>query len=310
MIYINDFPNYWDLFSILFADDTTGSFSAPTTLELECVINNELSKAKKWFLLNELHLNQLKTRIIHFNTPINQKPKITINNEPIMEVFSTNEDSSERSFKFLGFEIDEKLDFKSHIAKVPKKLVSANFALKSLKNTLPLNQKIQIYNSTFKCYIEYGLPIWGQNASFLSKIISLQERAIFHINGSRAKLHSEPLFKKYNILKIQDIKYLQELNIAHSIIHDYAPTLVKESIPRNINHPLYNFRRPPSDLQINGENKGSVCKFCIPKSWNTLPVQEKLVEKFHLLKQQKRKSIIDAYDNSPICNNPVCIICK
>ena len=310
LIYINDLPCSWNLFSILFADDTTGSYSDPSIPALENVVNNELIKAKKWFLLNELHLNQQKTRLIFFNIPQTQKPNILLDNEPITEVFSNNEDSAERSFRFLGFEVDERLDFKSHIAKISKKLVSSNYALRRLKNFLPLKQKLQIYNSTFKCYLEYGLPIWGQNSTFLNKIESLQKRAIFHVHGSSAKLHSEPLFKKYNVLKIKDIKYLQELNIAHSIIHEYAPELVRESIPRNMTHHRYDFRRPFSDLQEIGDNQKSACKYAIPHSWNTLSDQEKQIEKFHILKKQKKKSIINGYSSNPICIKPNCFICK
>ena len=310
LIYINDFPKIWELFTLLFADDTTGSYSTPSVVELQNVVNAELAKAKKWFLLNELHLNQQKTRIIHFNIPQNQKPNIWLDNELISEVFSNNEDTSERCFKFLGFEIDERLDFKSHIQKISKKLVSSNFALKRLKNTLPIKQKLQIYNSTFKCYLEYGLPIWGQRPSLIKKIESLQKKALFHINGSSAKMHSEPLFKQHGILKLNDLKYIQELNIAHSIIHEYAPLPVQNCIPKNIEHQRYNLRRPITDLQEFGDNEKSVCKFAIPHSWNALSEQEKQIEKFHILKKQKKKSIIEGYSSNPICNKPICIICK
>ena len=306
LIYINDFPRIWDLMTIIFADDTTGISSAGSVAALENFTNEELQKAKKWFLLNELHLNQSKTRVIHFNIPQTIKPNITFSNEPITEVVSNNADTSNRSFKFLGFEIDERLDFKSHISKVSKKLISANFALRRLKNQLPLKQKLQVYNSTFKCHLEYGLPIWGQIPTFLTKIESLQKRAIFHVHGSSAKLHSEPLFKKYNILKLKDMKLIQELNIAHSIIHEYAPIPVREAIPRNEEHPRYTF----SDLQYFGDNQKSVCKYAVPLAWNNLTDQEKQIEKFHILRKQKKKSLIDQYSSNPICNKPICIICK
>ena len=176
---------------------------------------------------------------------------------------------------------------------------------------MPINQKLQIYNSyTFKCYLEYGLPIWGQRSSLLSKIESLQKKAVFHIHGSSAKMHSEPLFKQYNILKLKDLKYIQELNIAHSIIHEYAPLPVQNSIPKNVEHPRYNFRRPFTDLQEIGDNEKSVCKYAIPHSWNALSDQEKQIEKFHILKKQKKKSILEGYSSNPICNKPNCIICK
>ena len=310
LIYINDFPLIWDLFTLLYADDTSAVNSARSVVQLEETTNSELIKAQKWFLLNELHMNQQKTRVIHFNTPQTNKPNIILDNNLITEVFSSNVNTDERTFKFLGFEIDEKLNFKSHINKITKKLVSANFALRRLKNTLPLQQKLQVYNSTFKCYLEYGLPIWGQNPSFLKKLDSLQKRAIFHVHGASSKVHSEPLFKKYKILKIKDIKYIQELGIAHSIIHEYAPKMVRESIPRNETHPRYDLRRPITDLQENGANTKSVCNYAVPHAWNGLTDQQKQIEKFHILRNQIKKSILASYTDNPICNKPICIICK
>ena len=111
------------------------------------------------YISNELHIKQQKTRVILHNIPQTNRPNITFTNEPITEVSSNNEDTSNQSFKFLGFEIDEQLDFKSHIFKDSKKLITANFALHRLKNQLPLKQKLQVYNSKFKCHLEYGLPI-------------------------------------------------------------------------------------------------------------------------------------------------------
>ena len=51
----------------------------------------------------------------------NQKLNITLDSEPITEVFSNYESTAEWSSKILDFEIDERLDFKSHISNFSKK---------------------------------------------------------------------------------------------------------------------------------------------------------------------------------------------
>ena len=68
------------------------------------------------------------------------------------------------------------------------------------------------------------------------------------------------------------MKLIQELNITHTIIHEYAPIPVREAIPRNEEHPRYTFRRPFTDLQIFGENQA------VPHAWNNLSDQEKQME--------------------------------
>ena len=74
------------------------------------------------------------------------------------------------SFKFVGVHLDENLN------SVKSKASSAVFALSSVKNILP----------TFF-------------------YILLQKRAIRLIDNSKVTSHSDPLFLKYKILKIDDL---------------------------------------------------------------------------------------------------------
>ena len=57
LIYINDLPNATDLFTILFADDTTFQISACDSDYLYYKANMELQKAAVWFSANLLTLN-------------------------------------------------------------------------------------------------------------------------------------------------------------------------------------------------------------------------------------------------------------
>ena len=60
LIYINDMPNATDLFTILFADDTTYQISSDDPDYLKYKANLELRKASDWFSANLLTLNAKK----------------------------------------------------------------------------------------------------------------------------------------------------------------------------------------------------------------------------------------------------------
>ena len=113
ILYINELCNSSNLMKfILFADDTNLFMSGTDLVELGNICSSELDKLNVWFSLNKLSLNVSKTNFMVFsNRNIVCNVNITINNCVIERVHST---------KFLGVIIDEKLNWKEHIQKVPK----------------------------------------------------------------------------------------------------------------------------------------------------------------------------------------------
>ena len=64
LIFINDLPNSSDLFTLLFADDTTFQISGHDLPSLFQTANDELNKANTWFQANKLTLNVSKVHFI------------------------------------------------------------------------------------------------------------------------------------------------------------------------------------------------------------------------------------------------------
>ena len=65
------------------------------------------------------------------------------------------EDCKTKFFKFVGIKLDEHLTWSHHLNHVRGKLSSANYALSRIKNLLPTNIKLDIYNALFKSHLEY-----------------------------------------------------------------------------------------------------------------------------------------------------------
>ena len=109
------------------------------------------------------------------NTQIDlQGLNITIGNK-IVEHVGTN--CKEKYFKFVGHVLDDKFTWTGHVEHICKKLASANFALNSTKNFLPLKVRKTLYYSLFDSHLNFGNLLWGcADKKLLNKIENLQKK--------------------------------------------------------------------------------------------------------------------------------------
>jgi hypothetical protein len=127
IIYINELPfSINKLASVfLFADDTSMLVTDKNHGALKHKVTGTLSHITNCFAANKLVLNINKTSIINF------APKQSAN--PLLEVPFDNIVMNEvPEIKFLGIQIDNKLNWKSHVEYILPKLSSAIFVIRSL----------------------------------------------------------------------------------------------------------------------------------------------------------------------------------
>ena len=160
LLFINDLPNATEFFTLLFADDTTFQVSGYDTQKLFQDANLELQKASNWFRSNKLTLNVKKTKFMLFSgqNKLNDigDLNLQINGKNIDQVGNNCKD---KYFKFVGHVLDENLSWEGHIEHIAKKLASANFAINSSKNFLPINIRKTIHYSLFDSHLNHGQQI-------------------------------------------------------------------------------------------------------------------------------------------------------
>ena len=100
----------------------------------------------------------------------------------------------------------------------------------------------------------------------------LQKKTIRAINSAGYNAHTEPLFKLYNLLKVEDIYKIRLLVFCHNLIYDKAPQHFQNFIPNNsrgVNYyPIRNPRwQPPMHFHtfITG-----TCRYQLPMILNDL----------------------------------------
>ena len=148
-----------------------------------------------------------------FHTPRRkvEPPNLTLNNVTVEYV---------DVFDFLGITVDKSLTWKPHTLKITKKISKTVGIMCRLKNFLPEQILLKLYHSLFIPYIEYGLLCWKSKIKDLTK---LQKRAVRIISGKKSISHTEPLFKKLKLLKIEDLVYLK--------LYKFCYKLEKRNLP-------------------------------------------------------------------------------
>lgn len=79
-------------------------------------------------------------------------------------------------FKQLGFTLDKKLTWNSHITNTCTRLAHVTFLLRRLKPMIPKNYQITVYHALFHSNVMYGLELWG-HVSGSDNILILKKKA-------------------------------------------------------------------------------------------------------------------------------------
>ena len=122
---------------------------------------------------------------------------VTINETTIAQVNETI---------FLGVVLDNNLTWKSHISSLAVKISKSIGIIFRSSFYLSTPSLRMLYNVMILPYLNYCNLVWGSTyKANLQRIVILQKRVIRIVNKAYYNAHTEPIFKKLNLLKFQDI---------------------------------------------------------------------------------------------------------
>ena len=222
LLYINDLAYVTPkLFSILFADDSNFFCTGKDLNILHETVNNEMVAIVDWLAANKMSLNIDKTHYMVFTSKrkkIENKPCITISGTSISKVANT---------KFLGVFIDDKLDWKCHIAHICSKISKSIGIIAKTRKVLHTNTLLMLYYALVYPYLTYCIQVWGSACiTTLDKLCKLQKRIVRMIYGAPRQTPSAPLFKALDILKFDQL-YKYNLGILmYKFHHSMLPNTI------------------------------------------------------------------------------------
>ena len=318
LIYINDFPNSSKLFNFLmYADDTT-LFCCLEDIKSdnkELVLNNELQRVHSWLKANRLSLNVKKTKYMLFRkqkrTDIREL-NLRICNDAIQPV---------DDFNFLGLHINSKLNWETHTNVISKRMSRAVGVIKKLQLVFPKTILLTIYNALILPHINYCLLSWG-SASAVKTIFTIQKRAIRAISSAGYNAHTEPLFKFFNVLKVEDVYNYRLLVLYYNLKHKNVPYHIVSFLPKtSIARERYPIRKSRLQPPLHAhEYITKTCKYRLPVFLNSInnnsensDILRNIIDEINNITLVKFKSVTKRYminKYSYYCNIRNCYICQ
>ena len=129
-----------------------------------------------------------------------------------------------------------------------------------------------------------------------------------NIGGKDFRSHTEPLFKKYDILKFGDLLSYNQCTFMHKLLNE------KQS------DSFHNFFKKPANF--NGDtNRRAFCYYLdklknvslskfpsasLPRAWNDLDQNTKILESHSKFKKTVYENLIDKYASHIHCHSPSC----
>ena len=284
LIYVNNLTKFSDILQTqLFADDTI-VYNRGTSIDtLTSSTNEELSKLKDWTLANKLTIHAGKTKLLMISNRIPSHQSISIK---IMdkEIFPS------LSCKYLGIYLDHKLTFKEHIQYINSKISRNTGILYKIREYLPLKARLDYYYAYIYPYLTYNTIIWGGTyLTHLQPIILQQKRTIRTIANAGFLDHTDPLFKKFRLLKFQDIyKFQLGTYMFHAKKRGEYPTQTNvhtrsrgANLARSVFHGLTSTQHAVS--------------YAGPTFWNKLPPSLRTIKSFSRFKKSLKDYLLDNY---------------
>ena len=171
-------------------------------------------------------------------------------------------------FNFLVLTIHKHLKWDSHINKIASKILNNIGIMYRLKHMVPSEILLTIYNGLIKPHILYGPKCCGFNQERISK---LQKKAMRIICSSGYLSHSEPLFTKLNVLKIDGMFKLQLLTFCFDLINNNLPAYfinMSSLLQPIIYHHNIRQKRNYSLARVKHVFAQKCMRFCIPDILN------------------------------------------
>ena len=231
-------------------------------------VNTELGTMKTWFATNRLSLNVNKTSYILFHSSRKTVP----DHKTI--VLGQTKIKRESTAKFLGINLDENLNWKSHIKVKANQIARITAILSRLKHTLSINILKTIYSALILPHISYAIVAWGNIKNVeMTRLKTLQRKAIRLVSKAKYNSHADPLFRKLNLMKIDDIYTVQCIKLYLKNNTDTLPPYHSQQLVTN-SQIHDHFTRQQQDIHhnpIKTKVEEQLLNYKISQAWDCLP---------------------------------------
>ena len=196
--------------------------------------------------------------------------------------------------RFLGITIDDKLNWKSHIEDLVKKLNLTIIMLKRITKFIPKTEYRKLYDALFKSHLSYCISSWGGvSESKLRSVFSAQKRRARLLFGKKFSFdhaagyyqtcarvrsykdqmapknycleHTKPIFNEHEILNLSNLYVHQTFLTMYKVMKDHTPIAIYDMFKMS-SQDNFLVKLPSVHLNVSQYNFVSRCSLL----WNKL----------------------------------------
>ena len=230
LVYINDLPFCLNKGKVtMYADDTAISHSSRCLSKLQDDLNQDLVNLQNWLHGNKLSLNVVKTQSLIIGSRPNiqkiekqteAKPSFEIGDQKINMITDT---------KYLGVQIDDKLQWDRHIEHVKTKALRALGLIKHAKKFLPSGDLQKMYRGIVEPHFSYCCSVWGCcSETKLNSLQKIQNRAARITTNSPYDASAAPLLQNLGWPSIKDLIRKETATLTYKALNSLAPQYLGE----------------------------------------------------------------------------------
>lgn len=197
--------------TISYADDTTILLNNKCFEDLYIQAYENMNSLMKYLRANQLQINLTKTKYILFRpnkrkNNMDRPPKLILEGIEIMEVNST---------KFLGVNIDNKLNWQDQFKYIHNKLKQNLYIFSVAKNFLPTYAKKLLFNAHICSHLLYASIVWAPMISQtqVNKLQKIINRILLKITNVKKVNNYNAVLKKLRLLKFCDLVDLEQIYV-------------------------------------------------------------------------------------------------
>ena len=268
LLYINDITKNMKKCKVsLYADDTVLYYSSNNLDLATTTVQNDLIELSNWCNTNKLTINCKKTKYCIYGMR-----SIVKKSKNVDMILSLNNVILERvcSYKYLGFVLDDQLNFNKHIDVMINTISHKLYLLSRIRRYLSKQACILVFKTMVLSIIEYGDIIYsGTSKLNLDKIDKLFYRGLRICDASNSALSKNQLCKECDIVPLDKRRDVHLLLFMHK--QSQKTELLKKRRARTRLHtaPVFMTYKP------NHEKARQNVLYRGANAWNVLPSSDR-----------------------------------
>ena len=227
----------------LFADDATLSFSSADPVEIERILNQNLSKLSTWAKIWLVLFNAIKTELmITCNIYFDYDIRLAMY-ETILKIVETH--------KHLGIVLASKNKWSSHIDTILQSAAKQVSFLRKPNHRFSNNTLNRVYCTYIRPLSEYAGEVWdGCNQIDVRRLEQVLFNAARIVSGLPIFSSLKSLYYETGWDTLAERRTNKKLNLMYKIIHYDAPSYLSDFLPNRVNEAVSYDLRNHQNFQV------------------------------------------------------------